>query len=444
MIHDTPPPRTTSATSLHLRRSSSSRGKVPFQGTESSTSENLSKETTWGLSDQNRSPRSDSTALSEVSSEEESFLLSQSLLDALNAFDEVLLDVDSFLQEDLSQVPDTIKLAKDPNLRSSTLFGPPLSISNSDFSLSSRKRRGNVESHRGESGDEKRRKPELPRCLGKPFVDHGQRIHHPGVFYEESDGEVSITEVDLSGLVACLLQKDLMFVETIIVLHDTFISAQDLLAYLTMAYNKAKREKDTLSQQKVVNILKGWMQHGWGDFETNALFLADFMAFVKELGTSNELLESKWGSTLRSHYNAEEDCKKDLLKAALVSSLEGAPPVCVSKKLIENFPSTVNKAFLLDFNPLEFARQIAIFDYQNFSSIPISEFICKRFEKEQLSPNLTMFSQSFSLLVDLVGTEVLSQSSPKFRAKMILYFLNVAEPRLWVSTDFVHVPHHRN
>lgn len=64
---------------------------------------------------------------------------------------------------------------------------------------------------------------------------------------------------------------DRAFIDTVLGLHDTFVTAQDLLSNLTVAYHLARRENDTVTQQKVVDVVKSWTSTSRIDFRTNPL-----------------------------------------------------------------------------------------------------------------------------------------------------------------------------
>lgn len=70
--------------------------------------------------------------------------------------------------------------------------------------------------------------------------------------------------------------SDRSFIETILFLHDGFVSAQDLFSSLTVAYHLARRDEDSAVQRKVIDIMKSWVSGSWVDFYSNPLVSLQF------------------------------------------------------------------------------------------------------------------------------------------------------------------------
>merc|ERR1711988_1825544 len=77
--------------------------------------------------------------------------------------------------------------------------------------------------------------------------------------------------------------------------------------------------------------------------------------------------------------------------------------------------------------PKYMARQITLWAFKQYSHIPLSEFLSKRFCTPESSPNYSAMLASFSKFCAWIGTDILTKVDDAQRAESIAFYIRVAE-----------------
>jgi len=81
---------------------------------------------------------------------------------------------------------------------------------------------------------------------------------------------------------------------------------------------------------------------------------------------------------------------------------------------------------IIDFHPLEVARQMTLIDHRLFANIPNTELINKAFEKQDNSPNLQKIFMRFNQVTAWIATEITMEANLKQRSKLVSHFILIA------------------
>jgi len=157
------------------------------------------------------------------------------------------------------------------------------------------------------------------------------------------------------------------------------------------------------------------MKNAWKDFESNEDLIDKLQQLIDRFGQFNT--------------KATKNLQKLLeLKIAHVESTNKKPEA----DLIENIELPKNPKYVnvLQFHPLEFARQITLVQSEMFRKIPYHEFLNNGWmkkEKDKLTPCLLALIHSSQRLFGFVQTSILVEKRVEYRALFLHYFLIVAE-----------------
>ncbi|KAJ3178221.1 hypothetical protein HDU87_003773 [Geranomyces variabilis] len=254
--------------------------------------------------------------------------------------------------------------------------------------------------------------------------------------------------------------------QTIILTHAMFISTKALLAAILAKYREFWAEKsDELRAQspvllRIINLLKFWIEHHWGDFADDPDLKASLAAFIAEY-----FEDGKMGSGLRIAFrerDASTDSKEDsvanvapkpilprilakrystdasapstnstrntlLLGMGMGAMGIGVPgadrpsgwtPFGGRAKLPEG--SEEVKLKLVDFEPLELARQLTLMEFDLFKAIRSKEYLdlaWMKDSKETDAPNILRMTRWSNHVVQWIVSEIVSgKDSTKYRA----------------------------
>jgi len=84
------------------------------------------------------------------------------------------------------------------------------------------------------------------------------------------------------------------------------------------------------------------------------------------------------------------------------------------------YPDTL---WLLDFHPLEIARQMTLIDHKLFVAIPPNELLNKHSLKSESCPFLTKLAERFNRVTSWICTEITVEANIKQRRKIISHFI---------------------
>lgn len=171
---------------------------------------------------------------------------------------------------------------------------------------------------------------------------------------------------------------------------------------------------------RVLNSMKIWVEKHFHDFDNLLLirlvrFLDSASCAVKEVEQTCNLVRKSLSSKLI----------KDNNKAVKHSTNQKAPePI-----LPENFSEHV--AFnLLEWSPIEFARQLTLIEYDYFQKIEPKEWLSGAWTKHtkyEEAPHIAHLTDRWNKMTQFVASAILSQSDMKQRRKYLLKFIEIAQ-----------------
>ncbi|KAK5632544.1 hypothetical protein RRF57_008258 [Xylaria bambusicola] len=193
-------------------------------------------------------------------------------------------------------------------------------------------------------------------------------------------------------------------------------------------------------QLRVYNVLKGWLESHWREpTDGEALpLIAHFADYklglvIPSAGKRLAELVQRVSSTenLTLSRLASSMAKPNASAAPFVSSELGLPSSILSKSqqgLLTNWKIGGSLPSILDFDPLELARQITLKQMSIFSSIKPDELLGSQWMKNGGvdSPNVKAMSGLSNDLSNLVADTILQYSEVKKRAAMIKQWIKIA------------------
>lgn len=159
-----------------------------------------------------------------------------------------------------------------------------------------------------------------------------------------------------------------------------------------------KQEYSKPVKMRVINVFKLWIRDHYHDFERNPALLEKLISFLDEVTKTDHILESLIIS-IKKTIEQKKSSQRDDFKFML--SKEPPPIVWWTAK-----PNEYEKFDILTLHPVEFARQLTLFEFDLFRAIKPSEFIndcdlgsrAKKVHKSESSPNLSRMTRHFTLL----------------------------------------------
>jgi len=183
----------------------------------------------------------------------------------------------------------------------------------------------------------------------------------------------------------------------------------------------------TLRKQTLRNI-EQWLQEFWEtDFLTDERLIITVLAFVDEVvepmgGYFDHVEVIRELVQQRVESSVTEEHMGAATKAALdVDPKSGDfPRALLPKHGLKQGATAVD--LLLEMDPLELARQLALLHHAMFRHVPSREFLRKRWmasNKEVLAPHLTALTKNFNDVSTWVASVVLDASRSRVRAKLV-------------------------
>ncbi|RWS09257.1 protein son of sevenless-like isoform X2 [Dinothrombium tinctorium] len=171
---------------------------------------------------------------------------------------------------------------------------------------------------------------------------------------------------------------DPMFVKIFLITYRSFVSSYELLELLKKRFNipmidgnreEVKRyKKEFLEpiQFRVLNVIRHWIDaHFMDDFRNEEKLRADLVSFLKSIVNRNM---KKWvQSILKIMKRKEEECtNEECNQKRRQLFLTEKPP------MIEWFlTKDINKFNLMTIHPLEFARQLTLYEFELYCNVKI-------------------------------------------------------------------------
>ncbi|KAI8836368.1 ras guanine nucleotide exchange factor domain-containing protein [Chytridium lagenaria] len=268
------------------------------------------------------------------------------------------------------------------------------------------------------------------------MVSHGEKFYRTRVINEDGK-DVMIFEVVqdrlqvMAGTPEKLIErltdedeKDVNFIDTMLLTYRSFMSPDDFFQNLLDRFNceladecnSEDREYFTKMkspvQKGVVNVISWWVEHHWHDFGVNPQLRKDMEAFVEELSACGE-----------TDFRAEQIKLEQLITA----QSKRYEDMILSYKGVERKGKTMESMFS-ELNPEELGQQLCLHDFKLFRNIHPIEFLHQIWKKDDDgAPILDFFIERFDKESYWAVTEIVSQKDPKKRVNILRKFILTAK-----------------
>jgi hypothetical protein len=247
--------------------------------------------------------------------------------------------------------------------------------------------------------------------------------------------------------------QDSTSIRQFILAKGTFLSALELLTMLLRLFESPDEQlassDRTQLQIRTINFLKKWLSILPEDFEDEAV--ADSMnAFLGRLVGANEtktwsnIVTTTWATAeaalkrrrqiLRGHDldTGKLDLPPRILKMEALYAAEGGQTSSTSSE-----HSRVWVAFdIFDLSAEEMARQLTIIDQRKFAKVPLCELFDQRWERPADSPHVDVMNKHFNKVGRWAGSLVLKEYTPKKRAKVIAFLVQIGDHMVQLRNFF--------
>ncbi|KAJ6245580.1 guanine nucleotide exchange factor [Anaeramoeba flamelloides] len=261
----------------------------------------------------------------------------------------------------------------------------------------------------------------------KPKVDKKiLDLHDPnGLILEETETEIKIKAANLTNLLKLLTNpKNTIpsYQISFLMTYRKFTTPEIVLAFLIRTFQKTIKQKNYLNdpelvQSKILTFLFIWIKIFYCDFEDKPNLTKQLNRFL------NSAQETKFN-----------DCKELVteIKRRFLIKIRGNIPKkekllshvideSTAKPILPKKISMTQYMDLLDFSPIEMARQLTIYEMDLFQKINLKEFFNKSWSKKDktLTPNLINFIDHFNKTAQWIITCILKEDKIRTRATII-------------------------
>ena len=243
-------------------------------------------------------------------------------------------------------------------------------------------------------------------------------------------------------LTTCDSTPDALFVSTFYLTFRLFATPTEFAQALIDRYRYVQDSENAQVpvRLRVYNVFKGWLESHWrSDCDLVALPLIS--SFAKEklssthVGAGKRLLEMIDKISSGSHPIAPRlisSIGKTNTSAAQYVALDTPLPSPIISKaqtnILKNWMKNATPMSILDFDPLELARQLTIKESRIFCSILPEELLATEWMKKSASVavNVRAMSTISTDLANLVNDCILNMEDPQKRAKLIKQWVKIA------------------
>lgn len=254
----------------------------------------------------------------------------------------------------------------------------------------------------------------------------------------------------MGGTLSALIEKltahhstpDALFVSTFYLTFRLFASPQEFaeaLAYRFQYIGETPRVAGPV-RLRVYNVFKGWLESHWRhDCDNVALpFILDFArnSLTSVLPTAGKRLSGLAEKVAAVHSPLVPRLLSSMGKtntsvAQYVNPETPVPAPIITKSqlaALKTWKMGVTSVSILDFDPLELARQITLKESAIFCSILPEELLATEWMKRSgsLAVNVRAMSTLSTDLANLVADSILQQEEPKKRALVIKQWVKIA------------------
>jgi len=247
---------------------------------------------------------------------------------------------------------------------------------------------------------------------------HSDELH----WEPRTDGFFELHSATIKGLLGLAMEYDMKpLVPTVLVTHNMYFSSEDLFEKLMKPF-QGPTESSEARQQCIQSlyVFKQWFKFNPSDWTPQMRIRME-----QELDRLSQGPNAKFGEMLQSWF-------ADMTLNVACSTNE---------RLGRLFTFTLGEQVapsVLDYGPVEIAHQLTLRCQFLFKHVTVNELLNKRYDNETSSPNLHRLSAHSNWVSTWVSSEILIPN-PKKRAKVILFFLQVAKKLLEVRNfaDFL-------
>jgi hypothetical protein len=225
-----------------------------------------------------------------------------------------------------------------------------------------------------------------------------------------------------------------MQLQCFVLTYRASLKPQELLAYLLARYHHSDLVESRKMHRgvglhrnpvhdRVVLVLETWLELSFQDFVDDADLTARLMSFVYSALEGNILMND-------GAERIKEIVKGRVLKSAtdLAAEHERFLEAHAPKPLLPNMFG-VGMSYLVDVDPLEIARQIAVLEHELFCRIRSQELIGQKWSKESLrplAPNVMAVIARFNAVSAWTVSAVLQPTEAAVRAALIVRLTTIA------------------
>lgn len=258
---------------------------------------------------------------------------------------------------------------------------------------------------------------------------------------------------------------DTNFVQQFLLTYRSFTNPQELLSLLKSRFLQSPPSNlagDALSDYRakvernirlrVFNLCKTWVMQHYYDFMADPEFKADFLQWLKtdvqeDISTAGQL-EKKLELKITEAEAAARALSSDAAPSSSNEEGDAAPKPIAP-------PTRARALALLDFHPLEFARQMTLIEFEIYCKIKPWEFLGLAWTKAQAAqkaPHILDMIQWTNRITAFVASEILRAKGAKGKIATMNFFIKVVK-HLYalhnfsaisaVSAGFQHASIHR-
>ncbi|KAJ6252046.1 hypothetical protein M0813_14594 [Anaeramoeba flamelloides] len=243
---------------------------------------------------------------------------------------------------------------------------------------------------------------------------------------EETENEIYVKQGTVEKLFSLLFnfkysEKDYLL--KFLISFRSFTTQETILNMLITHYQK--KNKQELIQNSILKFLFLWTKYFYHDFEQNNKLAQKMIHFLESPQNQKRESNKKIILTIANNFNSKLRSiipKEEILVHTKISIL--TPDPILPKKLPIPKNSTI-----LDFNEIEFSRQLTLFEMKLFQKIQLRELLNKSWSKKdpKLTPNILKTIRRFNETTLSFVTTILSTEKVKQRANVIKSLLKIAK-----------------
>jgi len=201
-------------------------------------------------------------------------------------------------------------------------------------------------------------------------------------------------------------------VDVVLLTYSYFSTATDFLTKMVSLYSRdfhgACEQLVSKYRVKILFVINLWLQRNVHRLIGDTSFCSALSNFVAcaQIGKDESpgfAYIRKW---LEKNFNPQQSPRRE------------------KSKVLKHFPTTPS---CLDFPEENVAHQMIYIDNKLFRAMKFSDFLHKNFETPHASPGYTLMMQRFNTWGAWVATEIVTERTATGRAKVISFFIKVAQ-----------------